>query len=209
MSMLARLEPIIININNLSKSYSKTKGIFDINLVFETGGVNLLIGENGSGKSTLLKCIMNLLSYQGKITKKQVKIGYAPENYIMPEYLTVHEFLLNIGRIKGIRKIALKEKCIDYFDLFQMKQYEYKPIKSLSNGTKHKVNLIQAMIHEPKILIFDEPLVSLDFESQKRLVKYLKKESKKRLVIVSTHYPEKFKSKFTKTYYIENGRING
>lgn len=198
-----------IDIQQVSKVYYGNKGIFDINIAFEYGCLHLITGKNGSGKSTLLKCIMKLVKYNGKILKRRVKIGYAPEHYIMPEFQTVNEFLFNIGRIKGLNKDSFKENSIDYFKFFEMEKYQFKKINSLSNGTKQKVNLIQALIHEPKIILLDEPLVSLDFNIQKRLSKYLIDLAKERLVIISTHHPEKFNTKAKKIHHIENGRMNG
>lgn len=205
--MLMKSENISISTKNLTKIYSEDKGIFNLNLEFNSGGLNLVIGKNGSGKSTLLKCIMKLVKYSGEIEKRNLRIGYAPEIFIMPDWQTVEEFLVNIGRIKGLGKRALVENSFDFFEFFNIEKYRYKMIKTLSNGTKQKVNLIQALIHEPKIVILDEPLVSLDFESQKRLLKYLNSLAKNKLVIISTHNPEKFRSRLKKIYEIENGRV--
>ncbi|MDT8337288.1 MAG: ABC transporter ATP-binding protein [Candidatus Izemoplasmatales bacterium] len=205
--MLMKSENISIFTRNLTKSYSGDKGIFDLNLEFCNGGLNLVIGKNGSGKSTLLKCIMKLVKYSGEIEKRKLRIGYAPEIFIMPDFQTVEEFLVNIGRIKGLGKKVLIENSVDFFEFFNIEKYRNKMIRTLSNGTKQKVNLIQALIHEPKIIILDEPLVSLDFESQKRLLKYLTKLAKERLVIISTHNPEKFRSSLKRIYEIENGRV--
>ncbi|MFA7076662.1 MAG: ABC transporter ATP-binding protein [Candidatus Izemoplasmatales bacterium] len=199
---------INIHINNLTKAYTKEKGIFDLNLEFNSGGINLLVGSNGSGKSTLLKCIMKLVKYSGTIEKKKLRIGYAPEIYIMPEFFTVEEFLCNIGRIKGLDKTLSKENSIDFYNLLDLEKYRNKQIKTLSNGTKQKVNLIQALIHHPKIIILDEPLISLDYESQKKLSKYLIDISKTNLVIISTHNPEKFNTRLKTIFHLENGKLN-
>lgn len=200
-------ENINISIRNLTKAYTSDKGVFDLSLSFNSGGINLIVGKNGSGKSTLLKCIMKLVKYQGKVDKKKWRIGYAPENFVMPEFLTVEEFLYNIGRIKGLGKAAFKENSIDFFKLLNMEKYRYKMIKTLSNGMKQKVNLIQALIHEPKIIILDEPLVSLDFGSQENLLRYLTIVAKTKLVIISTHNPNKFRSKLKTIYRLDNGKI--
>jgi len=199
---------ISIIIRELNKQYSKNKGIFDFNITFESGKLNLITGKNGSGKTTLLKCIMRLVNYQGKIERRKLKIGYAPENYLMPEALTVNEFLISIGRVKGLSKIMYREKSFDFFELFNIKNYQHKLIRTLSNGTKQKVNLIQALIHNPKIIILDEPLVALDYDSQLALIKYLREVAKTRLVIISTHRPEKFTSRNKVIYELENGKLN-
>lgn len=199
---------ISIIIRELSKQYSKNKGIFNFNLILNSGKLNLITGKNGSGKTTLLKCIMRLVNYQGKIERGKLKVGYAPENYLMPEALSVNDFLISIGRIKGLSKMMYKEKSLDFFELFNIKNYQHKLIKTLSNGTKQKINLIQALIHNPKIVILDEPLVALDYDSQKALIKYLREIAKTRLVIISTHRPEKFVSRNKVIYEIVNGKLN-
>jgi len=200
-------ENINISIKNLTKAYTSDKGVFDLSLCFNSGGINLLVGKNGSGKSTLLKCIMKLVKYTGKVDKKKWRIGYAPEIFVMPEFLTVEEFLYNIGRIKGLGKSSFRENSIDFFKLLNIEKYRSKMIKTLSNGMKQKVNLIQALIHEPKIIILDEPLVSLDLGSQENLLKYLTAVAKTKLVIISTHNPNKFRSKLKTIYRLENGKI--
>lgn len=207
MNKAIKLENINITINNLTKAYSKDKGVFDLNLSLNSGGINLLIGKNGSGKSTLLKCIMKLINYSGNIEKKRWRIGYAPEYYIMPDFFTVEEFLYNIGRIKGLGKVAYHDQSIDLLRMFNLESYRHKQIRSLSNGMKQKVNLLQALIHDPKIIILDEPLIALDSESQKNLLSYLHDKAKTRLVIISTHSPEKFKYKSRNIIEIVSGRI--
>ncbi len=206
--MMKESESLSINIKNLNKSYSRDKGIFDINIKIESGQLNLITGKNGSGKSTLLKCIMKLVSYHGKIEKRRWRIGYAPEEYVMPDFMTVNEFLYSMGRIKGLDRYSYKEYSADFYKIFNIEKYQNKTIKSLSNGTKQKINLIQALIHEPRILIFDEPLVALDYSTQDWLIKYLTELSKTKLIIISTHRPEKFNSRNKKTYIIADGRIN-
>lgn len=205
MIMKSTLENISIVTKNLTKLYTKEKGIKNINLTFTSGCLNLIIGKNGSGKSTLLKCIMRLVRYTGQVEKKKLNIGFAPENYIMPDYLTVDEFLVNIGRIKGLNNNSYKINSLDFFKMFNIENYRNKLIKTLSNGMKQKVNLIQALIHEPKILILDEPLIALDKESQKRLLEYLRLEARKRLIIISTHSPEKFNSRNKRIFMLDNG----
>ncbi len=205
--MLIESNNISISIKNLTKIYAKDKGVFDINIDLSQGMLNLIVGKNGSGKSTLLKCIMKLVKYQGEIEKKNYRIGYAPEIFLMPESQTVEEFLLSIGRIKGLGNLVIRENSVDFFEMFNIEKYRYKTIRTLSNGTKQKVNLIQALIHNPKIILLDEPLTGLDFDSQKKLLKYLASLAKERLIIISSHYPEKFRTRNKQIYQIVNGKI--
>lgn len=194
-----------ITIENVSKKYWNKFGIENVNTRFDSGYINLVVGPNGSGKSTLLKCIMGLVKYEGIITKKQFKIGYAPEQYVMPPFMSVLDFLVSIGRVKSIESESVSRFIQDYLVLFELEEHKFRLIGKLSNGMKQKVNLLQAMMHQPKIILLDEPLSALDLKSQQRIISLIKETSKKTLVIISTHQPEKFKTKRKRIYHFENG----
>jgi ABC-type multidrug transport system ATPase subunit len=200
--------PITISIHNLTKAYRKTIGIQKVTCELTNGNLHLLTGKNGSGKSTLIKCIMSLVSYEGTINKKKYRIGYAPEKYLMPDFMTIMDFLVSIGRVKDLPQPFLGTELETYTDIFQLKDKLNQPIKSLSNGMKQKVNIIQAMVNNPKILILDEPLVGLDFKAQKHLAKMIIDKSKRHLVIVATHFPEKFNTKRKVIHHFVEGSIH-
>ncbi len=200
-----KLENIYITINEVSKEYNNKTGLKCVSTCFEAGKVNLVIGDNGSGKSTLFKCIMGLVSYKGKITKRKLRIGYAPEEYVMPLNMSVLDFLRSIGRIKGINSEELDQNVLDYLELFDLHNYRNKTISTLSNGMRQKINLMQAFIHEPKILILDEPLAALDQDTIPKVVELIKNKAKTSLVVVSTHQPNKFRFKSKKVYRFESG----
>jgi len=200
-------KPINITINDLSKTYQQSKGIVSVSKVFESGKLHIFSGENGSGKSTLIKCMMNLVHYQGHIEKRRYRIGYAPEHYNMPGHMTVNEFLRAIGRIKHLYQPFYHVELKTYLEMFDLSHKINEPIKYLSNGMKQKINLIQALLNQPKIIILDEPLVGLDVESQKKLIKRVIDLSKHCLVIISTHYPEKFKTKRKEIHHFYQGKI--
>jgi len=201
-------ENISIVISDVTKEYGSKKGIYGINTIFEQGRLNIITGANGSGKSTLFKCIMGLISYQGNIVKRKLRIGYAPEEYIMPLSMTVVDFLWSIGRIKGLSRDGLDENLVRYLNFFGLENYKYHPIAQLSHGMRQKVNLIQALVHEPKIIILDEPLAGLDIEMIPKFVKLLKEKAKTSLIIVSTHNQEKFNFQNKTIYRFEDGKLN-
>ena len=204
---MEKLENIYITINEVSKKYFNRTGINSVTTSFETGRVNLVIGDNGSGKSTLFKCIMGLVSYQGKIIKRKLRIGYAPEEYVMPLHMSVLDFLYSIGKIKGIDSYELDQNVVNYLNLFELYKYKHKNISSLSNGMRQKINLMQAFIHEPKIIILDEPLAALDHDTIPKVVELIKNKAKTSLVVVSTHQPGKFKFKSKRIYRFESGNL--
>lgn len=201
------LKPINITVNDVSKTYHNTKGIQHISRQFESGNIHLLIGKNGSGKSTLIKCIMKHIHYNGMILKKRYRIGYAPEKYIMPEFMTVNQFLISMGRIKDLYRPYIDMELTEYLEMFGIKEKLHQRIKHLSNGMKQKVNIVQALLNQPKIILLDEPLVGLDEKSQDALIKELVTISKERLVIVSTHHPHKFKTSRKLIHHFREGEI--
>ena len=198
---------ISITISNLSKRYKTGFAVKDVCTSFESGQLNLIVGENGSGKTTLLRCIMGLCRYEGKIVIMKSKIGYAPEQYVMPSYMNVVDFLVSLGRVREKDGEMLKRKIPELLKIFDFAEVSSRMIGWLSNGMKQKVNLLQALIHNPDILILDEPLHGLDQESQAIFIKYLQSLAKEKLVIISTHYPERFRLRKHKMYLLENGSI--
>jgi ABC-2 type transport system ATP-binding protein len=198
---------ISITINDLTKQYQNEKGIIKVNTSFESGKVNIVIGDNGSGKSTLFKCIMGLVNYSGKIDKRKHRIGYAPEDYVMPLRMTVNDFLYSIGRIKGLDKDNINESVREYLEFFGLIDYRFKIIGSLSNGMRQKLNLLQAFVHEPKIIILDEPLAALDSEIIPKVVDLIKSKAKTSLVVISTHQISKFNFRNKKMYHFIKGKL--
>lgn len=194
-----------IIISDVTKTYHHNNGIKNITTIFEEGTLNIIIGENGSGKSTLLKCIMGLTEYKGQIQKRKHRIGYAPEEYVMPNSMTVLDFLMVIGRIKRAEDVILNQQVKYYLEYFNLTSYKNKLIGSLSNGMKQKINLMQAFIHNPRIIILDEPLTSLDKETQEKVLKLIHQHSKSKLILITTHQKEKFKTRNKKIFHFEDG----
>ncbi len=194
-----------IEIKNVTKHYRNKAGIKSVNVTFEPGKLNLLVGKNGSGKTTLLKCIMGVVRYEGIILKQRTTIGYAPEEYVMPYFMSVLDFLLSIGKIKDIPKITLHDEIIEHLEYFDMSNQAHQSFGTLSNGMRQKVNLIQAFLNHPKTILLDEPLHGLDTLSQTKILKLINGRIKESLIIVSTHYPELYKSRKKTLYLMEDG----
>ena len=204
---MEKYKNIHITINEVTKEYKKNQGIKSVTTKFDSGVLNLVTGENGSGKSTLFKCIMGLVNYSGNIDKKKIKIGYAPEEYLMPLRMTVMDFLYSIGRVKGLDDDETNENIKFYLEYFDLLKYKKKPISELSNGMKQKLNLLQAFVHNPKIIILDEPLASLDKIMIPKVISLVKEKAAKKLVVISTHQPHKFNTKKKRIYHFEKGRL--
>jgi ABC-type multidrug transport system ATPase subunit len=198
---------IVIEVKDLTKRYGAKWGIHGVSAAFHNDHLHLLVGTNGSGKSTLLKCIMGLLNYEGEIQKRHFRIGYAPEEYVMPCYMSVRDFLISIGRIRDHERDHVESEIEQQLAFFDLKSHESKPIGKLSNGMRQKVNLIQAFLNHPKILLLDEPLRSLDSDAQTKTLSLLRERMNESLIIISTHSPEKFHFRNKRVWKMEAGML--
>ena len=190
----------MIKINNLEKAY-KNKTVLRIDeLSFESGCLYLLCGANGAGKSTLVKSILKIIDYYGDIKIDSKIIGYLPERFPEISYISTFTFLKCLKIDGNYQRI---EELAAYFDL-DLK----KSISSLSKGNLQKVMIIQAIMNNANIMIFDEPLNGLDLANQKKFIDLLKSlKDENRCIIITTHYPSYYSSIGDKTIYLEQGNI--
>ena len=184
-------------VEHLSKSFEKKEVLRDIDFTFEEGKIYGLLGRNGAGKTTLFNCINRDIKIDGGCfyleeegVKRDIRaedIGYVLSTPAVPEFLTGREFL---KFFLDINKESVKEpKSIDeYFDDMSIEQEDRdKLMKDYSHGMKNKMQMLINIIAQPKILLLDEPLTSLDVvvaEEMKQLLRSLKKG---RITIFSTH----------------------
>lgn len=186
----------MLEVKNLSKSFKKNKAIDNISFSLNTGEIAILCGPNGAGKTTTLKCILSLLRkdsgdifIDGKSTKDRVireSLAYIPETPDLYNLLTVWEhfkFMALAYKIQDWTSIA--EDLMDTFNLSNKKD---SLIKDLSKGMKQKVSIIMALIHNPSIILIDEPFVGLDPNGIKEFREILSKiKSLGKTMLVSTH----------------------
>ncbi len=198
---------IRIEVKDLKKHYGTKRGLDGCNAEFKSGDLNLIVGENGSGKSTLLKCIMGLIRYDGMIIKESYLTGYAPEEFVMPYFMNSRDFLESIGRLKDVASHKLSLQIEDSLAYFDLSEHADKHIGSLSNGMRQKINLIQAFLNHPMMILLDEPLHGLDALSQEKTIELIKQNLKDTLIIISTHYPEQYRTRRKKIYRMEAGKI--
>ena len=189
--------------NNLTKEFGTSKALDNINLEIKSGQVFGILGPNGSGKTTFLKIIAGVLeSTSGSVfindlntnkDRDMVKkiVGYVPETPTLYESLTPREFLNFVASVRGINENKFKERAENFCNAFGLKDNLDEPIGSLSFGTKQKVAVIGAMLHDPEVLVLDEAMNGLDPKSSKILKTLLKDfAARGRCVIFSTHIME-------------------
>lgn len=164
----------MLKIEHLTKLYGDKKAVDDISLHIRPGEIYGFIGHNGAGKTTTLKACCGILQYDsGEITVDGVsmkqnpiackeKIAYIPDNPDLYEFMTGIQFLNFTADIFGVGDEDRKELIRKYADGFELTSDLAKPISAYSHGMKQKLAIISALIHEPKLIIMDEPFVGLD-----------------------------------------------
>ncbi len=211
----------MLEIINYSKSYNgKDKTVDNINLTINEGDLFAFIGHNGAGKSTTIKSIVGILDFEGgdilingtSIKKNPVackkQMAYIPDNPDLYESLTGIKYLNFISDVYEVSKEVRKEKIEKYAKLFGLTDALNNYIASYSHGMKQKLALISAFIHEPKILVLDEPFVGLDPKAS-FLVKQVMKEfcDNGGIIFFSTHILEVAQKLCNKIAIIKNGRL--
>ncbi|MBQ9023732.1 MAG: ATP-binding cassette domain-containing protein [Bacilli bacterium] len=161
----------MLKVKNVSKSYGDFKAVDNLSFEVKEGEIFGLLGANGAGKTTTFRMIMNLLTPdKGTITldNKKIdydvtdKIGFLTEERSLLLKLTVKELMIYYGTLKSMKKEQIEKNLKIWLKKFKIEDYENKKIKELSKGNKQKVQFISSIIHEPKLLILDEPFSGLD-----------------------------------------------
>ena len=161
-------------INHLTKAYGEKKAVDDLNLHIHAGEIYGFIGHNGAGKTTTLKSVVGILQFdQGEILidGKSIQtdplagkreIAYIPDNPDLYDYMTGIKYLNFIADVFGVSAQDRQARIRKYADLFELTEDLAQPIAAYSHGMKQKLAIIAAWLHQPKLIIMDEPFVGLD-----------------------------------------------
>mgnify|MGYP000316338821 FL=1 len=164
----------MLNIKNLTKTYGEKKAVDDLALHIAPGEIYGFIGHNGAGKTTTLKSVVGILQFdEGEITINGISIkddplackkiiAYIPDNPDLYEYMTGIKYLNFIADIFGVNADDRRERIHKYADMFGLTADLAQPISAYSHGMKQKLAIISAWLHEPKLILMDEPFVGLD-----------------------------------------------
>lgn len=186
-----------IKIRGLNQYYGKKQALKDVNLTIETGMFGLL-GRNGAGKTTLMKVLATLLpksegqvSVCGKNIARAQEIrritGYLPQEFSMYPNMSVYEAMDYLGVLSGLSGPQRKERIPELLKRVNLQYDKRKKVKALSGGMKRRLGIAQAILHDPKVLIVDEPTAGLDPEERVRFRNLLCEIAEERIVILSTH----------------------
>ncbi|PCH66522.1 MAG: gliding motility-associated ABC transporter ATP-binding subunit GldA [Bacteroidetes bacterium] len=207
-----------IEINNLTKIYSKQKAVNEISFSIGSGEVVGFLGPNGAGKSTTMKiisCFIPQTSGEVKVCGYDVmtesievrkNIGYLPENNPLYLDMYVKEYLRFIGRFYKLNG-NLKSKVEEMIEVTGLVPEMKKKIGALSKGFRQRVGLAQALIHDPKVIILDEPTSGLDPNQIVEIRELIKTLGKKKTVMLSTHIMQEVQAICDRVIIINNGEI--
>lgn len=208
-----------IVVENLTKKYGVQKAVNDISFEINTGEVVGFLGPNGAGKSTTMKmitCFMaptagnvtvegaSILSNAEEVKKK---IGYLPENNPLYLDMPIVDYLRFSAEVQGVEKSNIAARIAEMIDRCGLDAEKHKNIGELSKGYRQRVGLAQAMIHDPEVLILDEPTTGLDPNQIVEIRKLIKDLGKEKTVILSSHILSEVEATCDRILIINKGRI--
>lgn len=198
---------MVLKVENIAKSFGKNKVLRDISFEMNASSVYGIVGENGSGKSTLLKIIVGEWnSDAGRISIKG-RLGYCPQNSSLFPHLTVNEHFQYFAAAYGLEDSIWKSRSEKLMNFFNFKKYQQMQILHLSGGTQQKLSLSIALLHQPELLILDEPYSGFDWDTYQRFwdfTNHLRNEGC--AILVVTHFLTE-KERFDKVYNLEQGLL--
>lgn len=208
-----------ILVENLTKTYGPQKAVNNISFEIKTGEVVGFLGPNGAGKSTTMKmisCYMAPTSGDVKLDQFSIhndgdeikkRIGYLPENNPLYLDMAIIDYLRFCAEIQGMPKSQVSERIGEMIDLCGLEVERHKRIGELSKGYRQRVGLAQAMIHDPEVLILDEPTTGLDPNQIIEIRKLIKKLGTEKTVILSSHILSEVEATCDRILIINRGRI--
>ena len=210
----------MLNIEHLTKTYGEKKAVDDLSLRIAPGEICGFIGHNGAGKTTTLKSVAGILQFDGgtieidgtSVTKEPLlcksKLAYIPDNPDLYEFMTGIRYLNFCADIFGIPAEVRDERIRTYADAFALTGDLAQPISAYSHGMKQKLAVISAWLHEPKLILMDEPFVGLDPKAA-HILKGMMRDVCDRggAIFFSTHVLEVAEKLCDKVAIIKGGRL--
>ena len=210
----------MLKINKLTKTYGDKKAVDDLTLHIKPGEIYGFIGHNGAGKTTTIKACCGILQFDGgeifidgvSITKDPLlcksKIAYIPDNPELYEFMTGIQFLNFIADVYGVGESERAERIEKYSEMLGIKKDLGQSVGAYSHGMKQKLAIISALIHDPKLIIMDEPFVGLDPKASHTLKLFMREMcAGGGAIFFSTHVLEVAEKLCDKVAIIKNGKL--
>ena len=208
----------LLQIKSVTKVYNNGRGIQEASFECDPGEVVVFVGENGSGKSTLIKCIIGVVNgYSGEIRLGIVGnrcidfnkgLGYVAEYAEFPNSMKVREYLELIAYIRNVDEALFDRTIAEELEYWGLTEYANDHIGKLSKGNRQKIAILQSYLHNPKLIIMDEPLSGLDFGVKEKVYEKIKQLGEQgKIIILSTHMVEELQGFYTKILLFYRGEI--
>ncbi len=209
----------MIEVSHLSKRYGRHLAVRDISFSVSNGEIVGFLGPNGAGKTTTLRMLTGFLPpTSGSATiagfdifresiEARKRIGYMPENVPLYDDMRVREYLLFRAKLKGLSSRDARRRVTDVTDTCGLNEVRRKMIKTLSKGYRQRVGLADALVHEPELLILDEPTNGLDPIQIRQIRELIKRLSRNHTVIISSHILSEVEMIANRVIIIDNGQI--
>ena len=208
-----------IVVKNLTKRYGPQKAVDNISFEVKTGEILGFLGPNGAGKTTTMKAITSYLSpTDGDITigsysvlsdQEEIKksIGYLPEHNPLYQEIPVIDYLKYVAELQDIKPEKIKERILEMVNICGLEGEKHKKISELSKGYRQRVGLAQALIHDPEVLILDEPTTGLDPNQIVEIRELIKNIGREKTVILSSHILAEVEATCDRILIINKGKI--
>ncbi|UXJ54184.1 ABC transporter ATP-binding protein [Pseudomonas citronellolis] len=209
----------MIEISRLTKRFAQHTAVDDLSFSVQPGEVLGFLGPNGAGKSTTMKMLTGFLAptsgtasihgfdIQTQTLQAQRLIGYLPEGAPCYGDMRVRGFLEFIAEVRGYRGAQKRERVARVVEQLELESVREQSIETLSKGFKRRVGVAQAIIHDPRVLILDEPTDGLDPNQKHQVRELIRGLARERIVIISTHILEEVTAVCTRAVVIANGRL--
>lgn len=209
-----------LEVSHFTKKYGNSIAVNDLSFTVEPGEFFGFLGKNGAGKTTTISCITGI----GRITSGTIKVfdkdvekeyrearmlvGLSPQEFNIDIFATTEKILWYMAGFYGMPTVDRTKRINEMLKIFELEPHREKQFRQLSGGLKRRVLLARAMVHDPKLLILDEPTAGVDVELRLELWKYLKDiNAQGKTIIFTSHYLEEVEELCQRIAIIDNGKI--
>ena len=211
----------MLQVNDLRKKFKTTTAVDGVNLHLEQGESVGLLGPNGAGKSTTISMISTLLPptsgevrFKGSDVLKNPDVirpvlGVVPQEIALYEELTAYENMFFFGKTYGLSGEKLKSKIAEVLELVGLTERKKERIKNYSGGMKRRINMAVSLMHEPELLIMDEPTVGIDPQSRSHILETVRELNREKgmAILYTSHYMEEVERLCDRVYIMDHGQI--
>jgi ABC-2 type transport system ATP-binding protein len=205
-----------VEVSHVAKSFGKNQAVRDVSFAVKPGEIFGLLGPNGAGKTTTIRMLLDIFKPDkgeiavlgGEITEeKKNRIGYMPEERGMYQDIPLERCLVYFGRLKGLPTQEINQRLEGWLDKFDLSAHRRKKVKELSKGMQQKAQIIATLLHEPELIIIDEPFTALDPVNTQMIKDLLLSERDKgRTILMSTHQMHQVEEMCDRILLVNKGR---